>query len=157
MLFRSINIEEVLDRIEKISGLQKRFGSIKESLDYKDEKKKELDGYLNISFEKEKLEKRYKELELILDELAQKLTLFRSKTLVVLEEKINYYLNFLHLNSVKIVLNKKELDFNGFDEIEFTLNSVSLSSISSGEYNRLRLALLSSISDFELEIGRAHV
>ena len=145
-----INIEEVLDRIEKISGLQKRFGSIKEALDYKDEKKKELDGYLNISFEKEKLEKRYKELELILDELAQKLTLFRSKTLVVLEEKINYYLNFLHLNSVKIELLKKELDFNGFDEIEFTLNSVSLSSISSGEYNRLRLALLSSISDFEL-------
>lgn len=35
-----INIEEVLDRIEKLSGLQKRFGSIQAAIDYKEEKKK---------------------------------------------------------------------------------------------------------------------
>lgn len=145
-----INIEEVLDRIEKISGLQKRFGSIEEALEYKNEKKKELEGYLNISFEKDKLENRYKELNIVLEKLAVELTVYRKKSLKILEEKINYYLDFLHLNSVKIELEAKALDFNGCDEIVFYLNNVSLNSISSGEYNRLRLALLSSVSDFEL-------
>ena len=53
-----INIENVLDRIEKLSALQKRFGSIEECLKYKNQKKEELDSYENIFFQKEKLEKR---------------------------------------------------------------------------------------------------
>ena len=45
---------------------------------------------------------------------------------------------------------EKNLDFAGIDEIYFELNGVSLDTISSGEYNRLRLALLSAISDFDI-------
>ncbi|MBD3830780.1 MAG: AAA family ATPase, partial [Arcobacter sp.] len=56
------NIEKVLDRIEKLSSLQKRFGSIEECLKYKEEKKVELESYENIFFQKEKLEKKYEEL-----------------------------------------------------------------------------------------------
>ncbi len=47
-----IDIETVLTRIEKLSVLQKRFGSIEKALEYKEEKKKELLSYDNITFEK---------------------------------------------------------------------------------------------------------
>ena len=36
------------------------------------------------------------------------------------------------------------------DEVSFELNGVSLDTISSGEYNRLRLALLTSMSEFDI-------
>ncbi len=46
-----LDIENVLDRIEKLSSLQKRFGSIEEALIYKKQKEEELESYENISFE----------------------------------------------------------------------------------------------------------
>ena len=145
-----INIEEVLNRIEKISSLQKRFGSIKEALEYKNQKKAELESYMNISFSKTRLEKEYFTLEIEIKDLAKKITSFRKESLVLLEEKINYYLKFLYLNNAEMKILEKNLDFAGIDEIYFELNGVSLDTISSGEYNRLRLALLSAISDFDI-------
>lgn len=145
-----INIEEVLNRIEKISSLQKRFGSIKEALEYKNQKKAELESYMNISFSKTRLEKEYFTLEIEIKDLAKKITGFRKENLVLLEEKINYYLKFLYLNNAEMKILEKNLDFTGIDEIYFELNGVSLDTISSGEYNRLRLALLSAISDFDI-------
>ena len=68
-----INIENVLDRIEKLSSLQKRFGSIKECLEYKEQKIKELESYENISFQKENLEKKYENLQKEIKELSQKI------------------------------------------------------------------------------------
>ena len=145
-----INIEEVLNRIEKISSLQKRFGSIKEALEYKNQKKAELESFMNISFSKTRLEKEYFTLEIEIKDLAKKITGFRKESLVLLEEKINYYLKFLYLNNAEMKILEKNLDFAGIDEIYFELNGVSLDTISSGEYNRLRLALLSAISDFDI-------
>ena len=76
--------------------------------------------------------------------------MFRKESSVILEEKINYYLKYLYLSNAKINLNENELDKTGFDEVDFELNSVSLDTISSGEFNRLRLALLTSISEFDI-------
>jgi len=42
-----VDIEEVLNRLEKISYLKNRYGGIKEALDYVETKRKELDGYKN--------------------------------------------------------------------------------------------------------------
>ena len=145
-----INIENVLDRIEKLSALQKRFGSIEECLKYKEQKKAELESYENIFFQKEKLEKDYKNLNIKLEELAQKISSYRKDSAKILEEKINEYLKFLYLSNAKIIINKKELDLTGVDEVIFELNGVSLETISSGEYNRLRLALLTSMSEFDI-------
>ncbi|MFW2592246.1 AAA family ATPase [Aliarcobacter butzleri] len=146
-----INIENVLDRIEKLSSLQKRFGSIKECLEYKEQKIKELESYENISFQKENLEKKYENLHKEIKELSQKISTFRKENSKILEEKINQYLQFLYLSNVKIIFEEKNLDSTGIDEIKFQLNQVALETISSGEYNRLRLALLTSMS--ELDIG----
>jgi DNA repair protein RecN (Recombination protein N) len=56
----------------------------------------------------------------------------------------------LHLSNAKIIINEKLLDSFGIDEVIFELNGVSLDTISSGEYNRLRLALLTSMSEFDI-------
>ena len=145
-----INIENVLDRIEKLSALQKRFGSVEECLKYKEQKKLELESYENIFFQKEKLEKRFENLNKQLYILAKQISDFRKESSIILEEKINEYLKFLYLSDAKIILNEKELDSTGVDEVIFELNGVSLDTISSGEYNRLRLALLTSMSEFDI-------
>ncbi|OCL88705.1 DNA repair protein RecN [Aliarcobacter thereius] len=146
-----INIEETLTRIEQISSLIKKFGSIEETILYKEQKQKELDSYNNISFEKEDLEKRYKELFEYVSNLANMLTKFRNQSRITLEKGVNEYLEFLYLNSATIDLGIKDLDSQGLDYIDFKLNGVSLQTISSGEYNRLRLALLSAIAKLDID------
>ena len=145
-----INIENVLDRIEKLASLQKRFSSIEECLKYKEQKKKELESYENISFQKEKLEKDYKRINEELSVLSLEISKYRKETSLILENKINEYLKFLYLSNAKIILEEKQLDNSGIDNILFELNGVSLETISSGEYNRLRLALLTSMSEFDI-------
>ena len=145
-----INIENILDRIEKLSALQKRFVSIEECLKYKEQKKIELESYENIFFQKEKLEKRYKIINEKLLELSQEISQYRKETSLILEGKINEYLKFLYLSNAKIIFEEKELDSCGIDNILFELNGVTLETISSGEYNRLRLALLTSMSEFDI-------
>ena len=145
-----IDIENVLDRIEKLSSLKKRFGSIQEALDYKDSKKVELFSYENISFEKSKLENKVLESKEIVSSLATEISVHRKKSSKILEEKINYYLKFLYLSNSKIIIDDKQLDSLGIDDVLFKLNGVALSTISSGEYNRLRLALLTSMSEFDI-------
>lgn len=145
-----IDIETTLDRIEKLSKLQKKFGSIEQALEYKEAKLKELESYDNISFEKAILEKNIKKLTATLQEQAQIITQYRTQALKTAMERINYYLQFLYLSNATLELNPVSLNSQGQDEVHFTLNHVSLTTISSGEFNRLRLALLASISEFEL-------
>lgn len=145
-----LDIENVLDRIEKLSALQKRFGSIQEALEYKEQKEKELASYENISFEKSQLEKSLKIIIKEVNELSSKITIFRKKASEVLEQRINYYLKFLYLSNAKINVKEKELCKDGVDEIIFELNGVNLDTISSGEFNRLRLSLLTSVSEFNI-------
>ncbi len=59
-------------------------------------------------------------------------------------------MKYLYLSNAKINFVDKELDKNGIDGIVFELNGVNLETISSGEFNRLRLALLTSISEFDI-------
>ncbi len=145
-----LDIESVLDRIEKLSALQKRFGSIKEAIEYKEQKQKELDSYDNISFEKSILEKKEKLLNQKVEELAEDLSSYRKKSATILEENVNYYLKYLYLSNAKIYLKNKQIDSMGKDEVILELNGVNLETISSGEFNRLRLALLTSMSKFEI-------
>ena len=145
-----LDIENVLDRIEKLSALQKRFGSIEESLSYKKQKEEELESYENISFEKVILEKNLVKTSSEIESFAIELSKYRKEASEILEERINDYLKYLYLSNAKINFIKKELDKNGIDEIVFELNGVNLDTISSGEFNRLRLALLTSISEFDI-------
>ncbi len=148
-----LDIENVLDRIEKLSSLQKRFGSIEAALDYKEQKELELESYENITFEKILLEKKVVELDMLTKELSKKLTIKRVNASNILVKKINHYLEFLYLSNASITLEEKELDITGSNKIIFELNGVNLDTISSGEFNRLRLALVTSMSEFERVSG----
>lgn len=97
----------MLNRIEKLSSLQKRFGSIKEALEYKEQKKIELEKYENITFEKSKLEKDIKSLKIKVEELALNISNERKKSVITLEKRINHYLKFLYLSNAKILIEKK--------------------------------------------------
>jgi DNA repair protein RecN (Recombination protein N) len=146
-----LDIENVLTRIEELSSLNKKFGGIQEALDYKKLKEKELEGYENISFEKAILEKNVLKVSKEIEKLANQISLNRKETLKILESKINEYLKYLYLENLSIDINTQSLDETGIDTIEFKLNNTSLDKISSGEFNRLRLALLTARSFYEID------
>jgi DNA repair protein RecN (Recombination protein N) len=146
-----MDIENILNRIEDLAFLNKKFGGIKEALEYKELKQKELEGYENISFEKAILEKNVSILSKEIDSLAYTISQKRAKTLTIFEHKINQYLQYLYLENLSIHINTKPLDRLGIDMVEFKLNKISLNKISSGEFNRLRLALLTARSFYEID------
>ena len=146
-----MDIEAVLTRIEDLSSLNKKFGGIQEALDYKKEKEIELEGYENISFEKAILEKNVKKISSEIENLASQISGIRKENIIYLEEKVNEYLEYLYLENLSISIVEQPLDDSGIDEIEFKLNDTSLAKISSGEFNRLRLALLTARSFYEID------
>jgi len=145
-----INIEETLDRIEDLGNLIKKYGSIEETLDFKRQKEKQLEQYENISFEKSILQKNINKLQENINTQVLNISEFRQKSLVILKDDMNKFLKYLYLDNLDIHINKKPLDLSGIDEISFTLNDIQLNKISSGEFNRLRLALLTSRSIYEI-------
>ncbi|MDX9743082.1 MAG: AAA family ATPase [Arcobacteraceae bacterium] len=149
--FEDMNIEDTLDRIEELAGLQKKYGSIEEAIEYKKIKQKELDEYENITFEKAILEKNYKKYSLEIEKVGIKLTELRTKGIEILEADMNLFLRDLYLTNLGITLNSIELTKNGYDEVVFSLNNTELKKLSSGEFNRLRLALLTARSIYECD------
>ena len=145
------NIEEVLTRIEQLSSLNKKFGGIQEALDYRDTKLKELEAYENISFEKAILEKNLTKTQNKIEELASNISKIRKQNIYLLENKMEEYLKYLYLENLSIEVTTQTLDETGIDKIEFKLNNTNLNKLSSGEFNRLRLALLTARSFYEID------
>lgn len=137
-----INIEEVLNRIESLSHIKRRYGSIAEALAYKEQKIKELQKYENIEFEKEALVQREALLEQEVRTLAQELTRLRQGELTSFCKDINRYLKELYLRDLSICLEQIPYGMYGQDSVELKLNNTDLQKISTGEFNRLRLAIL---------------
>ena len=145
------NIEATLDRIENLASLIKKYGSIEDALHYKAKKEAELEIYENLDFEKAILEKKLiKALEQI-KQLAPQLTNYRKEIALLLQEESEKFLQNLYLKGLTITLEPKELGHNGADTIQFTLAGIPLSKLSSGEFNRLRLALLAARTLYDCE------
>jgi DNA repair protein RecN (Recombination protein N) len=139
-----MDVEEILDRLSDITALQQRYGSIEEALAYKDAKKKELDGYHNIEQDKSMLESflamEYSELST----LARQMSKVRKEESKVLEKVLEGYLVTLKLPSLHFTFEMKTLSDNGSDSIDVLLGNSSISTLSGGEFNRVRLALMAS-------------
>ena len=139
-----MDVEEILDRLSDITALQQRYGSIEEALAYKDAKKKELDGYHNIKQDKSMLESflamEYTELSTI----ARQISKARKEESKVLEKVLERYLATLKLPSLHFTFEMKTLSDNGSDSIDVLLGNSSISTLSGGEFNRVRLALMAS-------------
>lgn len=137
-------IEKLLDRIEGLNSLQKRYGSIEEALEVLQKRKNELEHYEKIEFEKSQLQVKFDNLQKEIIDLSNKITNNRNKVLKEFESIVNVYLKALYLDEISIILQTKELDLNGQDEIIINLNKANLKNLSSGEINRLRLAFIAS-------------
>ncbi|ABB44362.1 ATPase [Sulfurimonas denitrificans DSM 1251] len=146
-MLEEIDVEEVLNRIEELGELKRRYGSIEEALIYKQEKIQELQKYENIEFTKGDLEARVKELDKQVVDLASKLSLARYSEIDSFNKELNKYLKDLYLRDALVEINESEFSAFGKDEITIKLNSTDLQKISTGEFNRLRLAILALKSE----------
>lgn len=140
-------IETILDRIEKLSSLNKRFGSIEGALEFLQTKKLELEKLENITFEKASLEKKSNELLVTLQKLADEISKFRVQTLEFIEDRTNAYLQELFLPACEFSIKNVNLSKTGRDKIEINFGDKNFDKLSSGEFNRLRLSYLSAIGN----------
>ncbi|MDR1451661.1 MAG: AAA family ATPase [Helicobacteraceae bacterium] len=147
----ALDPETMLDRIEKISGLIRRYGGVKEALAYAEEKRKEIESFESLEADAKRLTIEVKELDASANALAKLIQRERIRALGTLEDKINDYLRRLRMPSVKLELSETELDENVGQKAAAALNGATIDKISGGELNRLRLALLAA----RVELGGA--
>jgi DNA repair protein RecN (Recombination protein N) len=137
-----IDVEEVLNRIEAIASLKRRYGSIEEALSYRDEKIKELEYYKNIDHELGGLEQEVEELFKKIEKEAKKISEARRKAAKGVEEFINNLLMDLRMGKISFTFSLKPLDKKGIDSVNIDLQGSTIATLSGGEFNRIRLALL---------------
>ena len=118
-----------------------------------EKRKKELDSYENIAFEKSTLEKKVQTLQTEVNASAQILSLGRNKALKTLSSRVTHYLTLLHLEALDFHMQTEALHPLGIDNITLTLKGTKLEKVSAGELNRIRLAALAASSEFIQEKG----
>ena len=137
-----VDIESVLDRLEKISSLKSRYGSIEEAIAYADSKKKELAGYQNIEQDKSMLESFLSMEYMELSTLAGQISFARKEKALALQKPLKKYLAELKLPALEFLFSMEGLESHGQDRVEVNLNGSTASTLSGGEFNRVRLALM---------------
>lgn len=148
-----IDVEAMLDRIEKIAALKKRYGSIEEIHEHLKKRKEELSRYENLAFEKQSLQKNFLLKEAEIKTQSEMISQTRKKYLPKLIDALNGYLKELYMPSIEVNLAQGALMELGWDLLHVNLGKVDVRKISSGEYNRLRLAFLATYNDFMLSSG----
>jgi DNA repair protein RecN (Recombination protein N) len=138
------DVESVLDRLEQLSGLTKRHGSIAEALNYLEAKEEELAAYTHIEEDKSTLEAAIAEHETALQKQARALHAARHTKAEALAGIISGYLTALKLPPVTFVFTSTQLNETGIDRIDLALQGSSTATLSGGEHNRLRLALMAA-------------
>jgi DNA repair protein RecN (Recombination protein N) len=137
-----IDVEEVLDRLSALTGLINRYGSIEEALAYRDEKMRELEGYGHIEQDKSMLEQflqiEFNELSIIASRISQS----RKQEAKVLEEKLEGYLASLKLPPLAFTFETAALGEEGIDHVSVAMDGTTVDTLSGGEFNRIRLALM---------------
>ncbi len=148
-----IDVESVLDRLEKISSLISRYGSVSEALEYREKKLLELEKYENIEHDKDELERFIDEEASILQSLGARISSERKEEALSLEKKLSPRLESLKLSALKFVFSETMLGRNGIDSVDISLEGSAVSTLSGGEFNRLRLALMSVALEGKKEQG----
>ncbi len=137
-----IDIEEVLSRLEKLSWLINRYGSIEEAIEYKKKKESELERLERISYDKRELEEFIEFERDRLLKVAKDISKKRKNYSKELAKDLSKTLSTLNLPDAKFIFRVINLDENGIDEVDLELEGSSISTLSGGEFNRLRLALM---------------
>jgi len=149
-----LDIEQLLSRLEDLASLKRKYGGIKEALEHLQKRELELSSYENIDFELAKSEKELNELKKEVHSIAQKISLKRQNALLTLNERSNYYLKLLYLSDLNFSIKESPLHHLGLDEVMLSLKDTPLEKISSGELNRVRLAILATKSEYTNSNGK---
>ncbi len=149
--FEAPDPSELLDRLEAVSAIVKRYGSEERALEVLKTRRAELEHYDKIGFEKAGLVAKVSELNKVATELAAKISKARIASAADFNLLVNGFLQKLYLNSAKISVESQindagepALSESGADIIKVELDGVNLKNISSGELNRLRLAFIAA-------------
>jgi DNA repair protein RecN (Recombination protein N) len=137
-----INIEALLDRIEKISTLTHKYGSIEEALAYRDTKQAELEKYKNISYDMQELKAFVEDEEKELIFLAQRVDTKRQEMAKEIQAYLYEHLKELKLPAIHFEFIARHIDELGAIDVDITMNGSRVSTLSGGEFNRLRIALM---------------
>ena len=149
----SLEPEALLDRIAKLSELNHRYGSIESALEHLQKTQAKLQEYDNISFNKDKLKKELQTLESACLENAKEISSYRARFLKDFEAKLSELCALLKLSHLKASLKESPLIATGLEELTLTLKDTSISALSTGEYNRLRLAMLCISAQLSTQAG----
>ncbi|TLD98385.1 DNA repair protein RecN [Helicobacter trogontum] len=142
-----MDIESLLERISMLADIIRKYGSEEEALKHLAMQQQKLQEYESVEFDKTKLEAQFTQLTQRLESLANILHEKRKECLPKFVEKINYYAKELKLESVGIDQIQTECYQHGIDTLQIHLASKQKSVLSSGEYNRMRLAMLCVAAD----------
>jgi len=137
-----MDIESVLNRIEALSSLKNRYGSIEDAIAYRDRKKEELQRYKHIEEDKSELKYFISEQLKVLDAISKEISAIRMDEIKELKSRIDPLLEQLKLPNVYFQTTSVDMTELGIDEITIGLGKSKIFTLSGGEFNRLRLALL---------------
>ncbi len=137
-----VNIEAVLDRIEQIAALIQKYGSIEATLAYRDQKASELAQYQTMSYDKKELEAFIASEKQSLIFLAKELDSVRQEVAIEIQSQLEGYLTSLKLPPLTFEFTLRSLDGLGMMDVDSGMNGSKTSTLSGGEFNRLRLALM---------------
>ena len=144
------------DRYSQLKKLMKKFGpELSDVIKYFGSIKSQLNSIENVSFDKDKLLKRSKELKKEIEDECSRLTSKRKEGIKKLEKEINAEFKDIGLQNAEISVNlsKKDISPDGWDSVEFYIKtnigeeSKPLSKIASGgEISRIMLSIKNIIS-----------
>lgn len=137
-----IDSEAMLHRISALSELIHRYGSISNALSALESKKAELETLQNFESHKKQLHSQIATLQSSLQSLCESLNQNRAKSLPTLQSHLEQLCSELKLPSPSVSLSPKELDSSGDLGVEIRLANSSIDTLSAGEFNRLRLAIM---------------
>ncbi|RDU64152.1 DNA recombination protein RecN [Helicobacter sp. MIT 14-3879] len=145
------DIENILNRLELLSNIIHKYGSIEGSLEYLAKKKIDLEHYNNISFNKASIQKELDYISKSIYTKAEQIREWREKYLESFIKSLENYCKKLMLNTPRLKLEKIDLGNNGYDLLEIMLGNSN--TFSSGEFNRLKLAILCLEIDYSKQSG----
>ncbi len=152
--FENLNendIEKLIDQIETLSKLEKKYGSLEEAKTQQNIKREKLETLENMSFNIAILDKNIKKLEQHTAKLSKILSQNRAKYTNLFAKETDKYLVKLYMKPLNIAISGKPLDIDGEDKLDITINGTQLRHISSGEQNRLKLSLLSAKANWDIQ------
>ena len=136
--------EAMLERIEKLSSLIRRYDSIENALASVQQKKVELAQFESIEDDIKQLERSIQKQKNELEKTAETIQKNRKKAKKPLDETVSQYLKSLFLPNCNLELETVELNSDAGVRAKLMLNGVAIEKISAGEFNRMRLALLAA-------------